>query len=341
MGEDQKDNGAEANVSRETMAEARAVTDAMEAGGCPKCGRNDGGHARGCRELGFDIAVARGGPLETAEDIGKRLLDRFEESRCVECEQPFTRRRGSERDACSECTERAERSHKVELERVEVFARFDDTAARWLQAAGLTKRELGAERERIPPALWAMLAGNAMPGPIAKEMMRGRCPQVGFGLTGTAGGGKTFALAWLVRAMLESRWQSWIPKVGKEAIRRQWLTWLSWPETVNRMRIESLRDEGLEAVDAAIKGMAAAEVLVLDDLGVERLRGGYAEDWVASQLDLLVDTRHNEMKPTWYTTNLTGAELADRYGSRLCSRLCGENGLYVVADGPDLRMGSR
>jgi DNA replication protein DnaC len=77
---------------------------------------------------------------------------------------------------------------------------------------------------------------------------------------------------------------------------------------------------------------------MLDDLGVERVRGRYDEDWAASQLDYLVDQRYNEMRPTWYTTNLSKPEFTDRYGSRLHSRLCGENPLYAVAAGHDLRM---
>jgi DNA replication protein DnaC len=77
---------------------------------------------------------------------------------------------------------------------------------------------------------------------------------------------------------------------------------------------------------------------VIDDLGAERFVGAsYAEDWAASQLDLLVDGRYNDMRPTWYTTNLSPKEFLERYGPRLFSRLTAENPMLRVPTIPDMR----
>jgi len=79
-------------------------------------------------------------------------------------------------------------------------------------------------------------------------------------------------------------------------------------------------------------------VLVLDDLGAERAKGDYSEEWTSSLLDLVIDRRYNEMRATWWTANLGAEEFAARYGTRLWSRLTGANPAVMVPSGPDLRV---
>lgn len=285
----------------------------------------------------------RGGEMETPADLlaapMAEFLARWEDADCIECGHRYAKRKAStDPQVCAECTDRRVKGDKIEREVREVLDRFGDLRDRWLLSAGMTRRELTAERERIPGDLWARLIGDEMPGPLVREMIRGRTPQAGFGFTGEAGRGKTFALAWLVRTMVEARWRGWLPKHGAATVRKEWLAWCSWPQTVNRLRVQSLEDGGLADVAEIVSNLSTVEVLVLDDIGVERLRGGYEEDWVASQLDLIVDARHNEMRPTWYTTNLEPVEIVARYGTRMFSRLCGENLLVEVPTGPDLRV---
>lgn len=100
-----------------------------------------------------------------------------------------------------------------------------------------------------------------------------------------------------------------------------------------------------------------AELLVLDDLGAERLT-----DWVEETMHLIVATRYNEQRPTVFTTNYEdvpdeapdveprhfgpgpGAgkagkneeRLLDRVGRRLLSRLR-EMCEFLEYDGPDYR----
>ena len=81
-----------------------------------------------------------------------------------------------------------------------------------------------------------------------------------------------------------------------------------------------------------------AELLVLDDLGAERLT-----DWVEETMHLVVNTRYNEKRPTVFTTNyedVTDVEDLDsllvRVGRRLHSRLR-EMCEFLEYDGPDYR----
>lgn len=81
-----------------------------------------------------------------------------------------------------------------------------------------------------------------------------------------------------------------------------------------------------------------AELLVLDDLGAERLT-----DWVEETMHLVVNTRYNEKRPTVFTTNYE--DIADvenfdsllvRVGRRLHSRLR-EMCEFLEYEGPDYR----
>ena len=81
-----------------------------------------------------------------------------------------------------------------------------------------------------------------------------------------------------------------------------------------------------------------AELLVLDDLGAERLT-----DWVEETMHLVVNTRYNEKRPTVFTTNyedIADVENLDsllvRVGRRLHSRLR-EMCEFLEYEGPDYR----
>ena len=81
-----------------------------------------------------------------------------------------------------------------------------------------------------------------------------------------------------------------------------------------------------------------AELLVLDDLGAERLT-----DWVEETMHLVVNTRYNEKRPTVFTTNYEdvpnkgkGDSLVERVSHRLLSRLR-EMCEFLEYDGPDYR----
>jgi DNA replication protein DnaC len=87
-----------------------------------------------------------------------------------------------------------------------------------------------------------------------------------------------------------------------------------------------------------IRPVMEAELLVLDDLGAERLT-----DWVEETMSLVVNTRYNERRPTIFTSNYEDIpdpgdmnSLLVRVGFRLHSRLR-EMCEFLEYDGPDYR----
>ena len=74
-----------------------------------------------------------------------------------------------------------------------------------------------------------------------------------------------------------------------------------------------------------IKPVVEAELLVLDDLGAEK-----TSEWVEETMNLIVNTRYNQRRPTIFTTNYLDGEideksraevLVERVGHRIHSRL--------------------
>jgi DNA replication protein DnaC len=87
-----------------------------------------------------------------------------------------------------------------------------------------------------------------------------------------------------------------------------------------------------------IRPVMEAEILVLDDLGAERLT-----DWVEETMSMIVNTRYNERRPTIFTSNYEDIpdegelnSLLVRVGFRLHSRLR-EMCEFLEYDGPDYR----
>jgi DNA replication protein DnaC len=72
-------------------------------------------------------------------------------------------------------------------------------------------------------------------------------------------------------------------------------------------------------------------LVVLDDLGTEYVkRGGFVE----AVLDEIVWQREAEQLPTVVTTNLTAAQLGERFSDRILNRLRGEWGVLRNVGGP-------
>ena len=87
-----------------------------------------------------------------------------------------------------------------------------------------------------------------------------------------------------------------------------------------------------------IRPVMEAELLVLDDLGAERLT-----DWVEETMSSIANTRYNERRPTIFTSNYEDIPDGDdlnsllvRVGFRLHSRLH-EMCEFLEYDGPDYR----
>jgi len=265
--------------------------------------------------------------------IVPRLLEGWEKTKCPGCGDDYMRRPDSPVSECPTCQADQVEAMRVAGEAAHLLAAVPSLVDRLLRRAGVSTRERTARLELIPAQIRRLIDAEALG---VSRIMAGEPPRRGFGLSGGAGCGKTFALVAVFRAAVEARLRAQAPTVGRRAL-APWFAWASWPEEVNRLRVVSTADDGLARAHERVEALAAVEALVLDDVGVERMRGGYEDDWATSQLDALVDARYNEVRPTWFTTNLTAEEFQARYGSRVFSRLCGENPLLLVP-GPDLRM---
>ena len=80
-----------------------------------------------------------------------------------------------------------------------------------------------------------------------------------------------------------------------------------------------------------------AEMLILDDMGAEHTS---SSSWLSDRLYQILGDRHDQLRPTVMTSNLSIAELGNVYGDRITSRInemCngGRNVLHV--EGPNLR----
>ena len=87
-----------------------------------------------------------------------------------------------------------------------------------------------------------------------------------------------------------------------------------------------------------LRPVVEAELLVLDDLGAERLT-----DWVDETMNFIVNTRYNDRRPTIFTSNYEDIpdpeafdSLLARVGFRMHSRLR-EMCEFLEYDGPDYR----
>ena len=207
-------------------------------------------------------------------------------------------------------------------------------------ASGMSPREARAEVARIP-----MQIKRALPEDAVKALLAGQDPAHGFGLGGEGtGAGKTSAVAAILQGWMRAREEKRVRDGGEPpesgAVRgpggQRTLAWASWPSTVSMLRTRATVDGFVEDTLASLIG---ARVLFLDDLGSERIKGSYVEDFAASQLDVVVDERYRDERPTFYTTNLDFAGMVAFYGARMVSRLCGDNPLSVVEGLPDLRLG--
>lgn len=121
------------------------------------------------------------------------------------------------------------------------------------------------------------------------ELKRGRA----LVMVGPVGSGKTWALGCAVNAL--------VPEVG--------VAFWYMPRLIERWH----SDERDAVMDRVLK----AEVLMLDDMGVEAMLSDLTRDF----LDTLFYMRHAKSLATIVTTNLSAEAFAARYGERITDRL--------------------
>ena len=259
----------------------------------------------------------------------------WKRTKCKSCGEDFAFARTlREPDLCPPCADGAKRQAQLRTERDALLRNIDQRVSERLLAAGMSPRESTAVWARIPGELRSLVDQSA---PGARELLAGELPRVGFGLCGATGTGKSFAMSVMVRALLREAWTK-RANIGFAATKSPTVAWVRWPEMVNRLRVMSARDGGVAMADDMMRPLATIDVLVLDDVGSERLRG--PDDWTASLLELLVDDRFNTMRPTWWTSNSMPKELLQRYGARMWSRLASMNPPLVVRPSKDMRFAS-
>lgn len=93
--------------------------------------------------------------------------------------------------------------------------------------------------------------------------------------------------------------------------------------------LDQLRPGGPEH---ALAEYAAADLLVLDDLGAER-----PTEWTGERLYALINRRWLEERPTVATTNLEPDPLREALGERVFSRLVGNDAVVLRLAGKDRR----
>ena len=200
-------------------------------------------------------------------------------------------------------------------------------------SSGMGKIEASSTLDKIRKEL-----KDNLPKVTIKGLLEGRMPQNGFGIGGgTTGCGKTCAMAAILIQFLyangteQARYYLYV--FEKFHLNFSFL-WQSWPSAHATLRKTSQYDK---ALNDYIEKFIKADLLVLDDLGAEKVKGNIDEDFGVSQLELIIDARYREGKPIFYTTNLDTNEILAFYGARLVSRLCGPNPLAIVPGGADMR----
>ena len=73
-------------------------------------------------------------------------------------------------------------------------------------------------------------------------------------------------------------------------------------------------------------------VLAIDDIGSEKLT-----DWAGETFYSIINTRYEKMLPTFFSSNLSLPELADKMGDRIASRIA-EMCQIIKLSGKDLRI---
>jgi DNA replication protein DnaC len=189
------------------------------------------------------------------------------------------------------------------------------------EGRGLKRLEANADITRIPERIL-----HALPMGFQKGHLEG-----GFGLGGAIGIGKTQAVAAFVIALMfgcaEEKIVPSITAEGTFRMRFPSVSWSSWPDETHWLRSHAFNGAG-ERVDQ----LATSSLLILDDLGRERVKSPYTQDYAASQLDYIVNSRYRDELPTIWTTNLREGSLVELYGASMVRRLIEPNPLAWVSD---------
>ena len=104
------------------------------------------------------------------------------------------------------------------------------------------------------------------------------------------------------------------------------------PDLLQSIRRGYDNPDAARTAQAIVDSARTIDILVLDDLGSEK-----PSDWVREKLFVLINARYEAELPTIITSNYSTADLVDRLGQRIVSRLI-EMTTAITMTAPDYRM---
>jgi DNA replication protein DnaC len=190
-------------------------------------------------------------------------------------------------EACAE-KERAAREER-QREEIEVERRRIETEAK------ARRRSRLADEILFPESRLGELDLAKIPSPTLRSWTPGK---PGVLLYGTTGVGKTFALRAFALHVFER--------------------FDIWPTWVNVNRFFDHLKSDFDKAEAATVAVEKAQLLILDDLGAEKLT-----EWAETKMERILSVRFDYERPVFVSTNLTPSGFKDRFGPRTLSRLSG------------------
>jgi DNA replication protein DnaC len=136
---------------------------------------------------------------------------------------------------------------------------------------------------------------------------------------GRPGLGKSHLAASVVKKLIEQKYTG---------------IFISLPRLMTELKATYSKKSELSEIEI-LKALQKVDLLVLDDLGVERDGKDEASTWAKSKVYEIVDSRIGQA--TIFTTNFTGKELLGMYGERDFSRMV-QNCNVVKMDGKNYRL---
>ncbi len=92
-------------------------------------------------------------------------------------------------------------------------------------------------------------------------------------------------------------------------------------------KIREAYDDNGETLEDAVRRYRCANLLILDDVGMEK-----TTEWSLERLAEIIDSRYNELLPTVITTNLTPEKLKAAVGDRVYDRIREMCKLYTITE---------
>lgn len=241
---------------------------------------------------------------------------------------------------CEDCTALMKKAAACQARSEE----YQPLVAEWvierMSLSGVRPRELEAEFSEIPPRIL-----QCIPGPVRTSIGDGSISQLrkGFGLGGPIGCGKSCAVSATIKLGL-SEWafrnfQVWGNPISSIPRECPDVLWVDWPDVADHMLRHAIDSD---CIDELMSKMKKARIVVLDDLGKERLptmKDPNALPFSQAQLDICIAYRNSQMAPIFWTTNLSEKDLASIYGPATYTRLIQDNpGEWLDNDLDNLRL---